>query len=56
MTGAVNVINQVKGLFESLTNPDLTGWERFSAIISSIGFMVPSIFSVIKSIGTVTKW
>lgn len=56
MTSTVNIINQLKGLFDSLTNPDLTGWERFSAILSSIGFMVPSIFSVLKSIGTVTKW
>lgn len=56
MTGTVNIINQIKGLFESFTNPDLTGWERFSAILSSIGFMIPSIVSMMKSVGTITKW
>lgn len=56
MTGVVNVINQVKGLFDSFSNPDLTGWERFSAILSSIGFMIPSIISMMKNIGTITKW
>lgn len=56
MTGVVNILNQLKGLSDAFTNPDLTGWERFSAILSSIGFMVPSIVSVLKNIGTVTKW
>lgn len=56
MTGVVNILNQLKGLSDAFTNPDLTGWERFSEILSSIGFMVPSIVSVLKSIGTVTKW
>ena len=56
MTGVVNILNQLKGLSDAFTNPDLTGWERFSEILSSIGFMVPSILSVLKNIGTITKW
>ena len=56
MTGVVNILNQLKGFSDAFTNPDLTGWERFSEILSSIGFMVPSIISVLKNIGTITKW
>lgn len=56
MTGVANIVNQVKGLFSSFTNPDLTGWERFSTILSSIGFMIPSVISMMKNIGTITKW
>lgn len=53
---AYSMIQQVLGLFEALGNPDLTGWEKFGAIITSLTTAVPTFITLMKDVGTITEW
>lgn len=53
---AYSMIQQISGLFDTLGNPDLTGWEKFGAIITSLTTAVPTFITLMKDVGTITEW
>lgn len=53
---AYSMIQQIFGLFDTLGNPDLTGWEKFGAIITSLTTAVPTFITLMKDVGTITEW
>lgn len=50
------IMQQVIGAIDSLGNPDLTGWEKFSAVIASLTTIVPTFITLMKNVGTITEW
>lgn len=51
-----SIMNQIKSLGESLTNPDLSGWEQLSAVLMGISFIVPQTIAMFNSMGQIQNW
>lgn len=49
---AVMSINSFKSAFESLKDPDLSGWEKASSFIISLSFALPMLYNAIKTLTT----
>lgn len=49
---AVMAINSFKSAFESLKDPDLSGWEKASSFIISLSFALPMLHNAIKTLIT----
>lgn len=47
---AVMSINSFKSAFESLKDPDLSGWEKASSFIISLSFALPMLYNAIKTL------
>ena len=45
-------INSFKSAFESLKDPDLSGWEKASSFIISLSFALPMLYNAIKTLIT----
>lgn len=45
-------INSFKSAFESLKDPDLSGWEKASSFIISLSFALPMLYNAIKTLKT----
>ena len=51
----VSILNSAKGAFDALTNPDLSGWEKFTSVLSSLAMIVMMTVSVMESLGKAIK-
>lgn len=52
--GSVATIgNTLKSLGETITNPDLSGWEAFSSIMLGLTSLVPTVTNTMRQLGTV---
>ena len=49
---AVMSINSFKSAFDSLKDPDLSGWEKASSFIISLSFALPMLYNAIKTLIT----
>lgn len=49
---AVMAINSFKSAFDSLKDPDLSGWEKASSFIISLSFALPMLYNAIKTLKT----
>lgn len=49
---AVMAINSFKSAFNSLKDPDLSGWEKASSFIVSLSFAIPMLYNAIKTLKT----
>jgi len=49
----VTVINSISSAIKTLSDPDLSGWEKFSAFLSTVSFTIPAITSSIKGFTTI---
>lgn len=49
---AVMSINSFKSAFDSLKDPDLSGWEKASSFIISLSFALPMLYNAIKTLTT----
>ena len=49
---AVMAINSFKSAFNSLKDPDLSGWEKASSFIISLSFAIPMLYNAIKTLKT----
>ena len=56
MSNAVMIGNSLKSMFNAITNPDLSGWERFSTILTGLTMIIPSAISLLNGLGTVLTW
>lgn len=45
-------INSFKSAFDSLKDPDLSGWEKASSFIVSLSFAIPMLYNAIKTLKT----
>lgn len=44
------VISSVQGLIDVFNNPDTTGWEKFTAVLTQVGFVIPQLMTGMSSI------
>ncbi|MBR2506927.1 MAG: hypothetical protein IKB70_08550 [Bacilli bacterium] len=42
-SSAVMAFNILGSIMDTISNPDLTGWERFTAILGSVVMLIPAI-------------
>ena len=56
MSSAVMIGNSLKSMFNAITNPDLSGWDRFSTILTGLTMIIPSTISLLNGLGTVLTW
>lgn len=45
MSSFAMAVNSIKGIIDTINNPDLSGWERFIAIVGSVGMTLPMVIS-----------
>lgn len=53
ISGAVSAITMLSNLSENLSSPDMSGWERFTTAITTIGMAVPMLVMSWKSLTSI---
>lgn len=53
---AASIVTSLGSAVQALGNPDLSGWEKFTAVLSSIGMLIPSIMSSMSSYATMVAF
>lgn len=53
---AYSSMNSLSGIIESLSNPDTTGWEKFSAVLTGLAMSIPQLISGFKSLQSVNSF
>lgn len=53
---AASIVTSLGSAVQALANPDLSGWEKFTAVLSSIGMLIPSIMSSMSSYATMVAF
>jgi hypothetical protein len=48
--GFAHVLSTIGGIFDTIMDPDLSGWEKFTSVLSAIAILIPTIFSLVKSL------
>jgi hypothetical protein len=48
----VSIIRSVSSAAQALSNPDLSGWEKFTAVLTSVSMIVPGLMSMMRGLGT----
>jgi hypothetical protein len=56
MGNVVTIGRSIKSAFDALSNPDLSGWEKFSTVLMSISMIIPGITSLMRGYATVTSF
>ena len=46
-------LTSIKGIIDTLSDPDLTWFEKFTSVLTTVGFLIPSIISGIESLNLV---
>ena len=49
LTSAVMAFNAFKSIKETFENPDLSGWEKFTSILMSLGMAIPALASAVTA-------
>ena len=49
---AYSAFNSLKGILETLSDPDISGWEKFGAALSGLAFAIPQIISGFQGVST----
>ena len=50
---AAMMINSLRGAINTLKDPDISGWEKFTSVLMSLGMTIPGLVSIWKSLKTV---
>jgi hypothetical protein len=50
MMSIVSIVNSAKGAIETLTNPDASGWEKFSAVLTSFASITMMTVSMVDAL------
>lgn len=53
---AYSSMNSLGGIIETLSNPDTTGWEKFSAVFTGLAATIPQLISGFKSLQSVNSF
>lgn len=56
MGNVVTVANSTISIFKAWANPDLSGWEKFSATLSGVATIIPTVISSLQGYGTVLSF
>ena len=51
-----SMFNNIKSVIESLSDPDLSGWEKMTTVFSGVSIVIPQVMSSLEGIGTITAW
>lgn len=49
MGNIVTIGNSIKSIITSLGNPDLSGWEKFSAVLTGFSMIIPAVISGLRN-------
>ena len=49
---AASAINMLQGAFDTLADPDVSGWEKFTTILTTLGMLIPTLISLWTSFKT----
>ena len=52
---AASAINMLGGMFDTLSDPDVSGWEKFTTILMTLGTVVPMLISAWKGLKTIIE-
>jgi hypothetical protein len=50
---ASSAISMLSGVVDTLNNPDLSGWEKFTTILTTVSMLIPTIITVWTSLKTI---
>ena len=56
MGNVVTIGNSLKSMLQSLGNPDLSGWEKFSAVLTGLSVLIPTILSSLQAAATINEF
>ena len=48
----VSIIRSVSSAAQALSNPDLSGWEKFTTVLTSVSMIIPGLMSMMRGLGT----
>ena len=51
-SNSVFIISSLISAIKNINNPDLSGWERFSSLISAIGMGIPQVLGLLQNVAT----
>ena len=51
-----SVVRSFVSVIDSLSNPDLSGWEKFGSVLMGVSMIIPGVISGIKNFGTMVAW
>lgn len=51
-----SILTSLSSTIQSLANPELSGWEKFTAVLSAVGMIIPSLMSAISSYATMVSY
>jgi hypothetical protein len=49
MMSLVGIFNMIKGAVDALTDPDLSGWEKFTSVMMSLASIIPMVTTLLKN-------
>ena len=55
ITGIFSVFSMLGGLVDTIKAPDVSGWEKFTAVFTNMAMIIPMVISTIKDFSDVTK-
>jgi hypothetical protein len=47
------MINNLRGALDTLKNPDISGWDKFTSTLMSLGMTIPALVSIWKTLKSV---
>ena len=53
---AAIALRSFNSMIQTLSDPDISGWEKFTSVLFSISMIVPGVSSVLKGLGTVNAF
>ena len=52
---AAMMVNSLRGAIDTLKNPDISGWEKFTSVLMSFAMIIPGIVNTVKTFKTVLQ-
>lgn len=56
MGNVVTIGNSLKSMLQSLGDPDLSGWEKFSAVLTGLSVLIPTVLSSLQAAATINEF
>lgn len=53
VTGFVSALNMISGAMDILSDPDTSGWEKFTTVLMTLGMIIPTLTSAWTALKTV---
>ena len=53
VTGFVSALNMIGGMMDTLKDPDVSGWEKFTTVLMTLGMVIPTLVTAWNALKTV---